>query len=117
MQFWSKVGFYDVRYQNLWPIFAAARTNISEEIRFSNECYLYRGFYVPNFIEVEEAYEFGPVCYTLRFAYGQERLEIGSWNLIYGISMKNKLTHIFVFFSVRLILSLQSYVPFLTFAL
>ena len=28
----------------------------------------------------------------LRFAYGQERLEIGSWNLICVISMKNKRT-------------------------
>ena len=39
--------------------------------------------YAPNFEEVEEAYWFGPVCVwvvrgALRFAYGQERLEIGS---------------------------------------
>ena len=42
-------------------------------------------FYAPNFEEVEEAYWFGPVppCVCLcihrsHFAYGQERLEIGS---------------------------------------
>ena len=34
-------------------------------------------------------------------------IEIGSWNLIYGISMKNKWTHIF--FSFPSYLSLQSY--------
>ena len=38
------------------------------------------------------------------FAYGQERLEIGSWNLICWISMKNKRTRIF-FFSVRLFIA------------
>ena len=38
-------------------------------------------FYAPNFKEVEEAYWFGPVRASVRgshFAYGQERLEIGS---------------------------------------
>ena len=35
------------------------------------------------------------------FAYGQERLEIGSWNLICGISMKNRDPYFF-FFSVGL---------------
>ena len=53
-------------------------------------------FYAPKFEEGEGAYWFGPVhgsawlyvhaCVTL--AYGRERLEIGSWNLICGISMK-----------------------------
>ena len=55
----------------------------------------------PNFEEVEGAYWFGPVCTCvclLRIAYSQERLELGSWNLIYGISMKNKRTHIFFSF-------------------
>ena len=54
--------------------------------------------YAPNFEEVEGACWFGPVCISicpLCLAYGQEQLEIGSWNLINGISMKNKWTHIF----------------------
>ena len=38
------------------------------------------------------------------FAYGQEQLEIGSWNLICGIRMKNKRTRIFIF-SVGLFVS------------
>ena len=48
--------------------------------------------YAPNFEEVEGAYWFGPVrlCVrgALRFAYGQELLEIGFWKLIYWIYMK-----------------------------
>ena len=55
-------------------------------------------FYDSNFKEVEGAYWFGPVsaCVRpLRFANGQERLEIGSLNLIYGICMKNKRSRIF----------------------
>ena len=48
----------------------------------------------------------------LRFAYGQERLEIGSWNLICGNSMKNKRTRIF-FFLFSSDFSLQSYALFL----
>ena len=51
--------------------------------------------------EVEAAYWFGPLyvsIHPLRFAYGQERLEIGSWNLICGISMKNMRIHIFFIF-------------------
>ena len=61
-------------------------------------------FYAPSFKEVEEAYWFGPlhgawcVVPALCFAYGQELLEIGSWNLICGISLKNKRTHIFFLF-------------------
>ena len=42
----------------------------------------------------------GPVHLCVRplcFAYGQERLEIGSWK-IHGIYMKNKRTRIFLFF-------------------
>ena len=46
------------------------------------------------------------------FAYGQERLKIGSWNLICGISMKNKRTCV-SFFSVELFVA--ELCPFLTF--
>ena len=55
----------------------------------------------PHFEEVEEAYWFGPVCACVRvshFPYGQEQLEIGSWNLLCRISMKNKRTYIFFLF-------------------
>ena len=59
-------------------------------------------YYAPNFKEVEGAYWFGPVRGSVRasvtLAYGQERLEIGSWNLMCGISMKNKRTRIFFLF-------------------
>ena len=68
----------------------------------------YLFYYAPNFDfeEVEGAYWFDPLCasmgasvHPLRFAYGQEWLEIGFWNLICEISMKNKRTHIlFLFF-------------------
>ena len=44
------------------------------------------------------------VCVALPFAYGQEWLEIGSWNSMCGISMKNKGTLIF-FFSLRLFIA------------
>ena len=60
-----------------------------------------RIFYAPNFEDVEEAYWFGTVRACVRgsyFAFGQERLEIGSLNLICGISMKNKRAHIFFLF-------------------
>ena len=61
------------------------------------------------------AYWFGPdrgcVCASVTLAYGQEQLEIGSWNLICGLIMKYKWTRIFSFPSD---LSLQSYVPFST---
>ena len=43
------------------------------------------------------------------FACGQERLKIESWNLICGVSMKNKSTRIF---SIPSNFSLQSYTPF-----
>ena len=56
------------------------------------------------------------VCLCVRASvtleYDQERLEIGSWNLICGISMKNKRTRIL--FSFPLDFSLQSYAPFST---
>ena len=52
----------------------------------------------------------GQCTHPLLFAYGQEWLEIGSWNLIHGISMKNKQSHIF--FAFLSDLSFQSYVPF-----
>ena len=39
-----------------------------------------------------------PSVRPLRFAFDQERLEIGSWNLIHGMCMKNKRTHIFFLF-------------------
>ena len=43
----------------------------------SNNILLHNKYlYASNFEEVEEAYWFGPVR-LLRFAYGQERLEIG----------------------------------------
>ena len=61
-------------------------------------------FYDSNFKEVEGAYWFGPVfvcVHPLCFANGQERLEIGSLNLIYGKCMKSKRTRIF--FLVRLL--------------
>ena len=45
--------------------------------------------------------------HPLSFAYSQERLEIGSWILICGISMINKRTHIF--FSFPSDFSLQSF--------
>ena len=57
-------------------------------------------FYAPNFEEVEAPYWFGllRVCVCLlRFAYDQEWLDIGFWNLICGISMKNKTAHFFSF--------------------
>ena len=42
------------------------------------------------------------VCSSLTLAYGQEWLELGPWNFIYSISMKNKRTHIyFVCFFLR----------------
>ena len=54
-------------------------------------------YYAPNFEDIEEAYWVGPVRPCVRasvrgsdFAYGQERLETGSWNLIYRISMKKE---------------------------
>ena len=41
-------------------------------------------FYAPNFEEVEGAYWFGPVCpsvgLSVTHGYGQEPLDIGSWN-------------------------------------
>ena len=57
---------------------------------------------------------YASIC-PLRFAYCQERLEIGSLNLIYGISMKNKGTHFFFFFfSFLSDLSLQNNALFST---
>ena len=51
-------------------------------------------FYVPNFA----AYRFGPVCPSAMCAcvrrYAKERLEIGFWNWIHGISIKRKRTRI-----------------------
>ena len=41
------------------------------------------------------------VC-SFRFPYGQERLEIGSWNFICGISMKRKRARIFFSFPSNL---------------
>ena len=69
---------------------------------------IYKNFILRHFFEeVNGAYWFGPLrlCVRasvrpLRFVYGQERLEIGSWNLVRGISMKNERTQIF--FSVGL---------------
>ena len=46
--------------------------------QFDHHSQLNHNFYAPNFKEVEEAYWFGLVRGVLRFAYGQERLEIGS---------------------------------------
>ena len=58
------------------------------------------GFYAPIFKEVEGVYilvwAYLPVSVCpLRFVFGQEWLEIGSWSLMYGISMKNKWTWMF----------------------
>ena len=59
-------------------------------------------FYAPNFKEVEEAHWFGPVhpCVHgwVTLCIQSRMLEIGSGNLIYGISMKNKRTHDFFLF-------------------
>ena len=41
---------------------------------------------------------------SVHYALHTNRLEIGSWNLIYRISMKNKQTHIF-FFSIKLVIA------------
>ena len=51
-----------------------------------------------------------PSICLLHVAHGQAWLEIGSWNLIFGMCMKNKRTHIF--FSFPSDLSLLSYAPF-----
>ena len=64
-------------------------------------------FLCPNFEEVEAPYWFGllRVCLCLlRFAYDQEWLD-RSWNLICGISMKNKTTHFFSPFSIGLFIA------------
>ena len=66
-------------------------------------------FYAHNFKEVEGhiglGLSVGPsICASVTLAYGQEWLETGSWNLISGITMKYKWTHIF-FFSVRLVVA------------
>ena len=86
---------------------------------YANHQFLFfKYFYAPNFKEVQEAYWFGPVrlCVSRsHFAYGQEQLEVGSWNLNCGISMKNKRTC--TFFSFRSDFSLQNYAPFSTFFL
>ena len=75
----------------------------------------------PNFEEVKEAYWFGHVrgsvcltmCASVMLAYGQEQLEVGSRNLICGITMKYKRTRFFFLFESDL--SLQSHAPFSTF--
>ena len=64
-------------------------------------------FIPPNFKEVEGAYWFGSVRQVsrvqasrvceLRLALGQEPLELGSLNLVCGLYMKIKRTHVFSF--------------------
>ena len=77
-----------------WSNFAYALTLIRS--RLGMFCLI---FYAPIFEEVEGAYCFRPVhpsfCPSGTLAYGHEWLELGSWNFIHSISMKNKQTCIF----------------------
>ena len=79
----------------------------SQKSRFPGGHVVCSDFYAPNFEEVFEGIlvwacpcsMHACVCASVTLACVQERLKIESWNLICGISMKNKRTRIFFFFS------------------
>ena len=64
---------------------------------------VYLTYIMPPISKKLRGHWFGPVR-LLRFAHGQERLEMGSWNLICEISIENKQTSIFLF-SVGLVVA------------